>query len=588
MSLEKTKQQLIYLLSQPDSSVIALSGRWGTGKTHLWEEVRRESADETVRRALYVSLFGLSSVDQIKRKLIETTIPGAEENGTLFDGIKSLARAGLKAATEHYSALAALNDLNVILMAPVLLRDKVIVIDDIERKHESLGIDEVLGFIDEYSKQFGVRFVLVLNDDQLSSKPTQAELWTTFREKVIDQEIRLLTSPVEAFSIALHQTPSKYAEAIKLASVTCGLTNIRIVRKVIKAVNQVLAGRELEHAILARCVPSIVLFSAIHFHGIEDGPTFQFVLSFSGWRRFEFDSDDANPATDQEKREYRWGMLIHELGIAGCDEFEQILVEYLESGLFDAGRIHAIIDRYVSETEAMRARDAAQSFLKRSYWDHRMSLAEQLAEARQLVTTAGLLDPYLATQLFEELCQSEDGKEIGQGIVDTWIRSFVASGNHEFDDDYPINRPLHPDIEAIVDRAKKGAQARITVVDACMHIIENSGWGTSQEMAMRQASAADFEAAIRDMDVDTLPAFMRRLIDMRLRKENYEAHFGEATQRFVDACRNIAADDDSPRLAALIKDLFNRTALAGEINAAVNAAAEVEQGSQLEQTPRRT
>lgn len=586
MSLEKTKEQLIYLLAQQDSAVIALSGRWGTGKTHLWEEVKRESSDEKVKRALYVSLFGLSSVDQIKRKLIETAIPGVEENGTLFDGIKSLARAGFKAATEHYSALAALNDLNVILMAPVLLRDKVIVIDDIERKHETLGIDEVLGFIDEYSKQFGVRFVLVLNDDQLASKPAQAELWTTFREKVIDQEIRLLTSPVEAFAIALQQTPSKYAEALKLASVTCGLTNIRIIRKVIKAANQILAGRELEHAILARCVPSIVLFSAIHFHGIEDGPNFRFVLNFSGWRRFEFDSDDGSQATDQEKQEYRWGMLIHELGIPGCDDFEQVLVEYLESGLFQAGRIHAIIDRYVSETEAMRAKDAAQSFLKRSYWDHRMSLAEQLAEAGQFETTAGLLDPYLVTQLFEELCQSEDGKAIGQRIVDTWIRSFEASGNHEFDDDYPINRPLHRDIEAVVARAKKGAQASITVVDACMHIIENSGWGTSQEMAMRQASAADFEAAIRNMDVDTLPPFMRRMIDMRLRKETYADHFGEATQRFVDACRSIAADEDSPRLASLIKDLFGRTALAGEINPAVTRGADIEPGPPQDQMPR--
>jgi hypothetical protein len=60
---------------------------------------------------------------------------------------------GVKAASEHYKALAALNDLNLLFMAPAVLRDIVIVIDDIERKHEKLGIDEVLGFIDEYSKQ---------------------------------------------------------------------------------------------------------------------------------------------------------------------------------------------------------------------------------------------------------------------------------------------------------------------------------------------------------------------------------------------------------------------------------------------------
>ncbi len=155
MSLKKTKEQLVKLLGQADNNVIALSGMWGTGKTHLWNEVKDESADDTVNNALYVSLFGLSSVDEIKRKLIETAIPGVESHGGIFETIKSLGRAGVTALSAHYNALAALNDLNVLLMAPVVLRGKVIVIDDIERKLEKLGIDEVLGFIDEYSKQHG-------------------------------------------------------------------------------------------------------------------------------------------------------------------------------------------------------------------------------------------------------------------------------------------------------------------------------------------------------------------------------------------------------------------------------------------------
>ena len=67
MSLKKTKDQLIKLLGQPDNTVIALSGKWGTGKTHLWNEVKDESGDDSVKKALYVSLFGLSSVDQVKR-----------------------------------------------------------------------------------------------------------------------------------------------------------------------------------------------------------------------------------------------------------------------------------------------------------------------------------------------------------------------------------------------------------------------------------------------------------------------------------------------------------------------------------------
>lgn len=55
MSLKETKKRLLELLSDAENRVIALSGRWGTGKTHLWGEVMKESRDETVNGALYVS-----------------------------------------------------------------------------------------------------------------------------------------------------------------------------------------------------------------------------------------------------------------------------------------------------------------------------------------------------------------------------------------------------------------------------------------------------------------------------------------------------------------------------------------------------
>lgn len=113
MSLQKTKERLVHLLGQ-DNSVIALSGKWGTGKTHLWNEVKEASDDEKVKKALYVSLFGLSSVDQIKRKLIESAIPGVDSHGGVFDGIKNLFNTSVTVASQHYKAMAALKDLNVL------------------------------------------------------------------------------------------------------------------------------------------------------------------------------------------------------------------------------------------------------------------------------------------------------------------------------------------------------------------------------------------------------------------------------------------------------------------------------------------
>lgn len=566
VSLKKTKEQLIKLLGEPDSDVIALSGKWGTGKTHLWNEVKSESSNHKAKSALYVSLFGLSSIDQVKRKLLETAIPGVESHGGIFDGIKSLLSTGAKALSTHYKALAALNDLNLLLLAPLVLRDKVIVIDDIERKHERLGIDEVLGFIDEFSKQHHARFVLVLNDDHLYSSGAQQKLWATFREKVIDQEIRLSTSSDESFAIGIGIAPSQYSSALKRAVITCGLTNIRIVVKIIRAANQILGKRNLPDAILTRVIPSIVLFSAIHYRGLVDGPDFKFALNIGNSDWSSYARDKSKEPTPEEKQALAWRMLMQELGIYSCDDFEKNLVEFLETGLFEASNIEKIIDRYAEETVAMEARESANEFLKRVFWDHRVSEAQLVAEADKFPAVAGLLDPYVVTQLESALTQMAGGAPIGQAIVNGWIQAFRADNPNTVHDDNPFQNPLHPSIQAEFAKIKANIQANTTIGQACMDIIENGGWGTLQEVAMQRATAADFEDAIRNMDdLDKLRRFMRRMIEMRLQRDMYDHHFGTATERFVEACRAIANDTKSPRLASLVKRLFGGTAIASEL-----------------------
>lgn len=563
MSLKETKKHLLDLLRDADNRVIALSGKWGTGKTHLCGDVMKESEDEAVNAALYVSLFGLSGIDQVKRKLIESVAPGAEAHPQVWEATKKAVSAGLKALEGFHKGFAALSDLNLLLLAPTMLREKVIVIDDIERKHEKLGIDEILGFIDEYSQRHKARFVLVLNSDQLPKR----EVWDTLREKVVDQELRLLTTPQEAFAIALQLLPSPHAESLKLATAVCGITNIRIIKKVIKAANRILGDRKLEDAVLSRVIPSIVLFAAIHYKGLEDGPDFQFALSiglFSGWQ--DVAKDKTNEPTAREKQQAKWSLLINELGIRVCDEFETLVVDFLESGLFDGSKLTPIIERYVTEKQTFEALEKAKQFLSTAFWDHFVGDAQLLKMGSELPAIAGLLDPFLCTDLNIALGEIPEGAGIGQAIIEEWIVAFRTRASGEtVDIDNPFNRPLDAAITTEFAAVNSKVQALTTVLDACMHVIENKGWGTKQELAMKRGTAAEFETAIRTMEIDKLRRFMHRMIEMRLQRQTYDAHFGMATERFVEACRAIANDTESRRLGALIKRLFAETALASDL-----------------------
>jgi type II secretory pathway predicted ATPase ExeA len=71
MSIARTKQHLEQVMGDPENRVVALTGSWGAGKSHLWREFSQGSNDEAVKASLYVSLFGLRDLNQVKAKLMQ-------------------------------------------------------------------------------------------------------------------------------------------------------------------------------------------------------------------------------------------------------------------------------------------------------------------------------------------------------------------------------------------------------------------------------------------------------------------------------------------------------------------------------------
>lgn len=547
--MQQSKAQLSHLLQNKDNKVLALSGKWGTGKTHLLREVRDASTDQAVKKALYISLFGLSNMNQVKLKIVQDALPNAQKEPAMWRKVTDGVRATKKVLISIHGAFSALDEL-ALLAAPSILKGKVIVLDDIERKHSSLSIDEILGFIDEFTQLHGARFVLVLNTDQLDNR----DVWDVLREKVVDQEIRLETSPAEAFSIAIGLTPSHYAEVISDSAERCCVTNIRVIRKIIRAVNHMLGDRhDLSAAVLARVVPSIVLLAAINYRGIHDGPDFEYVLRAG--RYLDEPDEDVSDSVSEKKRKKGWELLLIELGIVSSDEFELLVVEFMQSGLFDATAVSAVIDRYMAENDSMVARSEVNAFQERIIWDHRCTDHELLAEAKRIRPTVHLLDAFHVTSLATQISDLAGGEPIADDLVGEWLVNFDPKDTDP-DDDFPYRRPVHPRIKEALAACATKAQASTSVVDAAMHIMMHSGWGTRQELAMKSATISDFEDAIRTLEMPLFRRFMRKMLDLSLHRDTNRNHFGSAVDNFAAACRSIVRDTTVPRLARLIEGLF--------------------------------
>jgi hypothetical protein len=576
VTLAGCRQNLIELLADADNRVIALSGRWGTGKSHLWKEVQATSSDDKVKGAVYASLFGLGSIAELKLKIAQGVLPKLEAGGALAESVKN-GYAGVKKVLKGiHSGFSALDEL-ALIAAPMMIKGRFIVIDDIERKHEKLSIDEILGFIDDCVQNLSCRILLILNSDQLSDK----KLWELFREKVIDQELRLDTSPSEAFAISVGLTPTAYTAQIKPPIEACQITNIRIIRKIIRVVNRLLANRgQLPPDVLSRVIPSATLLSAIHYKGIEDGPDFDFVLRFESSfvamlaQETKKRGDEETPET---KARERWLLLLDKLEIRGTDEFEALVVDYLKSGLIEGGAVGRIIDRYLAEGRQLAARARFHEFFERCIWHPEITEAELLHELRAMLSEVDLLDMFAVTSLHDQAMRLAGGAGLARELVDAWLAAFrlrhPLGQEPQLDPDMNFfRRPLHPDIATEIRAIQARQQSTATLLEVCRGVREDHGWGSRDETLMKAVTPAEYEAAILTASGANLKLILLQSMDFFKNRGMYDSHFGGATNSFLEACRAIVTGQSGSRTAGLIRDLFRDAGLEAELTPAGTAS----------------
>src|SRR5581483_11388154 len=116
------KENFTALLGDADNHVIALSGKWGTGKSYLWKEVQGASEDGKVKDAVYVSLFGLARIADLKLKVVQGVLPKLKAGGAVTETIRRGFDATKKVLKGFHGGFSALDELELIA-APWLLKD---------------------------------------------------------------------------------------------------------------------------------------------------------------------------------------------------------------------------------------------------------------------------------------------------------------------------------------------------------------------------------------------------------------------------------------------------------------------------------
>ena len=539
---ERVRLSLIALLNDKNHKVVALRGKWGTGKTHLWRSLS-SSGLAGGKKPIYVSLFGVRTIKELKLRVLQSV--GLSDKSAFKKVVETGAGlgAGLVKRFTGYSA-----EDGVLLWVSSLVKDKLIVIDDLERKHSTLHTDEVMGFLSEYSDSHGAQFLVLLNLEKLGD-----ELWNTLHEKVVDGEVVLDPSSSEAFDIAANGATDGY---IAIARTTCSklkLTNIRVIRKILRVLHRISKIAGPNNTAYDRWVPSTVLLVASHYRGIENAPSFQYITSFNTFAHAAREVSQGN----QDDKEKEWAELLTELGIQVSDEYETSIYEYLQSGLMDEKGIENILGRYQREQEQGNMYARRRDFFLAYWWDPSLSESDLKVMANEVSTNVENLSPSEVSELVGVIDKLGDAA-LSRQVLDRWVASVNSRPEfqtlrdtdlvHDFDQ-------LHPEVQTALQKVIATSCPPLTLVEAVLHIARNSSWGNRQTRPIENATQAEYEAAIRSLKLADLRTFLYEHLKWHGQQLGNE-YFPNGVSNFIGACRHICSVEPSSRLTSMIRRTF--------------------------------
>lgn len=384
MSLETVKKVIRRFLTDEKPSVLALKGKWGVGKTYLWNAIIMEMRTKiSPPYYCYISLFGITSIKEL-RTSIYLQIQPVQLIGQQRD-FKTVNKDWLLYAKRDFKKIRTfvtkLEDLpysksisvGLESIVPHLIKDTVICFDDFERLGTN-GItpDEVMGFISSLKEENNCKVVLVFNDEQLGA---HKDVYNTYREKVVDVELMYEPTPLEAAKVAL-PADMPWREMAARYSISLGLTNIRLLRKIVD-MSQLIHAEicDLHAAVHKQAVATIVLFIWAHYEKNPDKPDWEYIKK---WRLHLRDEPEKNP------NDRKWNEILRQYGITDIDDFDLAIVGVIERGYCEESGLKnkAIkIDRLVRNGELKEPYAEVWNKFRNSFAHNEEELACELVEA---------------------------------------------------------------------------------------------------------------------------------------------------------------------------------------------------------------
>jgi hypothetical protein len=221
---EHVKNYLRYYLSfsTPPLFAVLLNGPWGIGKTFVIKNFVKLLGETT--RHIYVSLYGLRSVDDIDDAILRSMYPVLKHKGVEIGG------RALKSVGKYFHVELDLTARDFIARS----KSDLYIFDDLERCE--MPLNTVMGYINVFVEQEGRKVIIIANEAEIRD-----EAYQRIREKLVGKAFEIQSAfeeALEAFIASIKNREAKKLVASKSSVIAeiyhqSELNNLRVLQQTI-------------------------------------------------------------------------------------------------------------------------------------------------------------------------------------------------------------------------------------------------------------------------------------------------------------------------------------------------------------------
>lgn len=240
---------------------VLIKGDWGCGKTFLVKKILEVNYGKNYAdKIIWLSVYGLSSIQQLRQKLFEKSHPILANKITKF--VLETVKAGLKVSTNFDLNKDSKDDFSFDLAIPDFELEengkktkikKLLILDDIERC--SIPVSELFGFFSEEILEKNVRAIFISNDAKIKELNNDDKLndYNSIKEKIIGMEFEVapdVSSAVKSFikEIRLEKNEAMLSEKVMTVSSNLNCKNLRSIRQAFVLICQIFDILEKEES----------------------------------------------------------------------------------------------------------------------------------------------------------------------------------------------------------------------------------------------------------------------------------------------------------------------------------------------------